>query len=345
MTSLKGAAIATFMRKPDLRRRAFLVYGPDAGLVSEYVSQLIAACLKGRDDPFALVRLEADILGGEPGRVSEELATIGMFGGERIVWLRTANARIDGRALAASLEPAISAMTAGYLVVQAGELSDKSPLRRLFEAAGAALALACYPDGPADILRLIDEEMQAAGLTITKTARDGLAAQLGGDRIASRQELGKLALYCHGKSTVDEDDVQAICGDVSALAIDGAIDAMGLGDQRMAITVYGRLLAEDVDVNAILSLALRHMLQLYLGSLEIDRGRSARDIRESQRPPIYFKRANAFEQQLTLWSSQRARQAHALLTHALRDIRENFLLAPTIGERALLRVAGMARPV
>jgi len=344
VTALKGAAIATFMRQPDLKRRAFLVYGPDSGLVSEYVGRLVEACLKGRNDPFALVRLDADILVADPGRVSDELATIGMFGGERVVWLRAANMRIDGKALVASLQPAIAAISGGYLVVEAGELSDKSPLRRLFDTSPDALALPCYADGPAEILRLIDDEMQEAGLSISPTARDGLAAQLGGDRIASRQEVRKLALYCHGQSLVSDDDVLAICGDVSSLAVDAVIDAMGLGDRHGTASAYARLIAEDIDTNAILSQALRHMLQLYLGTLDVERGRSARDVREAQRPPIFFKRANVFERQLRLWSSPRAGEAHRILTQALLDIRRNFVMAETIGERALLRVASMVRP-
>lgn len=342
MTALKGAAIAAFMRQPDLKRRAFLVYGPDSGLVSEYVGRLVETCLGGRDDPFALVRLDADILGSEPSRVSDELATIGMFGGARVVWLRAANMRIDGKALVASLQPSIAARSGGYLVVEAGELSEKSPLRRLFDTSTDALALACYADGPADILRLIDDEMREAGLSIGATARDGLAAQLGGDRIASRQEVRKLALYCHGQSAVSDDDVLAICGDVSSLAIDAVIDAMGLGDRRATAAAYQRLIAEDTDPNAIVALALRHMLQLYLGALDMDRGRSARDVRDAQRPPVFFKRANAFERQLQLWPSPRAGEAHRVLTQALLDVRRNFAMAATIGERALLRVASMA---
>ena len=41
--------------------------------------------------------------------------------------------------------------------------------------------------------------MRAAGLTIAPEARAALIPLLGGDRLASRSELRKLALYAHGK--------------------------------------------------------------------------------------------------------------------------------------------------
>ena len=44
--------------------------------------------------------------------------------------------------------------------------------------------------------------------------------RLGADRALSRGEVEKLALYAHGRGTVEVDDVEAIVGDASELALD-----------------------------------------------------------------------------------------------------------------------------
>jgi hypothetical protein len=77
---------------------------------------------------------------------------------------------------------------------------------------------------------LIDEELGNAGLTIQGEARQRLAHLLGGDRLASRGELRKLALYCHGSGTVTDTDVAEAIGDVAALSVDDAVEAVFTGD-------------------------------------------------------------------------------------------------------------------
>ena len=45
-----------------------LVFGPDAGLVSERVDALVRASVDDPDDPFSLVRLDGDALASDPAR-------------------------------------------------------------------------------------------------------------------------------------------------------------------------------------------------------------------------------------------------------------------------------------
>lgn len=343
MTALNASGVAAFLRNPDLSRRSFLIFGTDYGLVSEYRERLIKRLLGNNSDPFALVKMDADSLDGDPGRLMDELSTIAMFGGERVIWLRAINARIDGRALAGAIEPALELKSGGFLVIEAGDLKDKSPLRRLFTLSNAAYALPCYPDAAAELGRLVDEELRDAGLSITQTARAELISHLGGDRIASRQELKKLVLYCHGKTMISEEDVAEICGDISVLHLDNAIDAMSLGQERTAMTAYRRLIAENNHPTVIVGAALRHMMWLYLSAQDIEQGKPLRDVRDNARPKFHFKRVDAVDRQLGLWTSGKARNAYRLLTEADLEVRVNYALAPTLAERALLRVAAMVR--
>ena len=75
MVSLKTADIDKFLARPDPGRPVVLVYGPDAGLVSERVNALIKASVDDVNDPFSLVRLEAEAILGSIGADSGATAT------------------------------------------------------------------------------------------------------------------------------------------------------------------------------------------------------------------------------------------------------------------------------
>ena len=92
-----------------------------------------------------------------------------------------------------------------------------------------AAVLPCYADTERDLIRLVDDEMREARLTIAPDARAALVSLIGGDRQASRSEIRKLALYAHGKDRVTLDDVLAVVADASALALDGVVDAAFAG--------------------------------------------------------------------------------------------------------------------
>src|SRR5581483_10129302 len=95
----------------------------------------------------------------------------------------------------------------------------------LLEKARCAAVIACYADDTQGLGRLIDSEMRDAKLAIAPDARAALIALLGGDRLASRSEIRKLALYATGKERVELDDVFAVVADASALALDAVLDA------------------------------------------------------------------------------------------------------------------------
>ena len=89
---IKASDVDAFLARPDPARPVMLVFGPDAGLVSERVNALIKASVDDVNDPFSLVRLEAEELSANPARLVEEAQTIPLFGGRRAVCARPAAA-------------------------------------------------------------------------------------------------------------------------------------------------------------------------------------------------------------------------------------------------------------
>ncbi len=181
----------TFVKSPAPAVRAVLVYGPDAGLVSERVVALVTAVAGDLADPFRVADFSARDLLDDPARLADEAAAQSLTGGRRAVRLRQA-----GDDLAPLfLEFLATATGDSLIVVEAGDLPARSALRKAFERAKAGAALPCYRDDARSLGAVIRETLREFGQEATPDALAYLSAHLGGDRQLSRRELEKLALY------------------------------------------------------------------------------------------------------------------------------------------------------
>jgi len=338
MVAIKTADVDAFVTRPDPARPLVLVFGQDAGLVSERVNALVKASVDDPNDPFSLVRIEGEELAGAPARLVEEAQTIPLFGGRRAVRVK-AGSRNIAPAVEALL--ALSAIEC-RVVIEAGDLRRNAPLRVLCERAKNAAALPCYPDGERDLARLIDNEMRTADLVLKPDARDILIPLLGGDRAASRSELHKLALYARGRAEIDVSDVTAIVSDASGLEVDDLVDAAFAGRPADVETHLAKVRTAGTSVGSIFFGAQRQLAQLHKWRTAIEAGGGRFSV-DNLVPPVHFRRKDMVAAALKQWSAPRLTAAMAELAEAVLASRRTPALAETIAERALLSIAVRAR--
>jgi DNA polymerase III subunit delta len=338
MVALKAGDIDSFVARPAPSRAVVLVFGPDAGLVSERVDALIKASVDDPADPFALVRLDGDTVASDPARLVDEATTVPLFGGRRAIRLRAGSRNIV---------PAVEAVLAAPLrdcrvVIEAGDLKRNAPLRTLFERAKTAVAVPCYADAARDLARVVDDELRAANLSITPDARETLLPLLGGDRRASRAELRKLTLYAHGRAQIEIDDVLAVVADASALGLDALVDAAFAGRLAEVEKEFAKASIAGTSAVAIIGAASRQLELLHMLRLEVESGTAAAVVVESVRPAIHFRRKALVEAALKSWTAERLTKAMAMLSEASLNARLKGNLAETITQRALSLIARSA---
>jgi DNA polymerase-3 subunit delta len=343
MVALKSSEVDTFLASPSPARPIVLIYGPDAGLVRERAQAIINASVDDPADPFALAHLTGDELASEPSRLAEEAHTVPLFGSKRAVSVKSGSR---------NFAPAVEALLASppadcRVVIEAGDLRRTAPLRTLCEKAKAAAVIACHTDGERELLRLVDDELRAAKLSIAPEARAALASLIGGDRLASRSEIRKLALYARGGDKVGLDDVLAVVADASALALDAVIDAAFAGRTAEMEAQFGKAVAAGTSAGTIMSAALRQVIQLHKARLGLDRGKSVDEALWSFVPPVHFRRKPLVEAALKVWTEPRLTRAMEQLagtTLQMRSFRSPVDdLATPLAHRALLSIAQSAR--
>jgi DNA polymerase-3 subunit delta len=337
MVAIRAAEVDAFVARPDAARPVVLVFGPDAGLVSERVEALIKAAVDDPSDPFTLARLEGEDLAAEPSRLVEEAQTVPLFGGRRAVWVKAGS-----RNIAPAVEPMLALGASDCrVVIEAGDLRRNAPLRTLIERARNAAALPCYPDDERARARLVEEEMRSAGLTLSPDARALLLPLLGGDRAASRNEIRKLALYARGKERVGVEDVAAVVSDASSLALDEIVDAAFAGKAAELEILLAKARSAGTAAGSIFFAAQRQVAQLHKWRTAIEEG--ARFSIDAAVPPGQFRRKGAIEAALRSWNTARLAAAMAELAAAVLEARKNATLADVIAARALLVIAVRAR--
>lgn len=339
MTVLKGAEIEAFIARPDPSRPIALVYGPNAGSVSERVEALVRASVDDLADPFGLVRLEGDALVGDPACLVDEAATALLFGGRRALWVKA-----GGRNVAPAVQRLLGAgpgHAATRVVIEAGDLKRSAPLRLLCERARTVAVIPCYADTERDLVGLLETALHAARLAIAPDARAALLPLLGGDRRASRNEIEKLVLYAgEAGRMIDVEAVTAVVADASALALDAVVDASFAGRLAELDRELAKAIAAGTAPAVVVGAAMRHAVQLHKMRLTVDKGIPTADAVGSQ---VFFRRKPVLEAALKAWTAQALIDVIAALADAALAIRRDPSLAEAVAHKALQAVALAAR--
>ena len=328
-----------FLKDPASNVAAALIFGPDEGMVHERAMAMSRAILGEADDPFRLSELTGDEIKADPARLIDEARAIAMMGGRRVVRVT----RVTD-----AVEPAFAALLADHkdssqclVVIEAGDIGGKSSLKRLFENAPHAAAIACYRDEAAALPGLITQHLKAAGIEIERDALSYLAANLGGDRGITRAELDKLVLYMGAEKKVTLADAVACIGDQAAIGQDDLCQAIGLGDLKGLERQLERNLAETNEISLLRAVA-RHFMRLHQVSGRMARGEQLESAMAGLRPPVFWKAIDGFKAQCRRWPVENIGNALLRLGEIEAEAMRQHQFADTLTRRGLMEIAVMA---
>jgi len=336
---VKTSEADRYVAHPPKTLIAALVFGPDTGMVRERAETMMKTVVDDLNDAFRVADLDDSTLVSDPARLSDEAAAISMLGGRRVVRVRGAGNSL-ARVFEAFLDdPAGDAL----IVVEGGDLAKGTGLRKLFEEADNAAAIACYPDTARDLFDVVRSGLKTEGLTISSDALEDAVGRLGSDRGVTRREIEKLALYAHGKKNVTLDDVQATLGDEAEARVEEAIDAAGNGDVAKLDLALERLWIAGTSPIQVVRQAMSHFQRLLLVSVESKRGEGIDGAIRKLRPPLHFSRATAFKNQAQRWSEANLLEALDQLLDTEALCKTTAVPAEAACGRALMNVAARAR--
>jgi DNA polymerase-3 subunit delta len=324
--------VAAFLSDPG-SCRVVLLYGEDHGMIRDRAGALVRAVVGSLDDPFRVAELARD----ELASLADEAASLALTGGRRVVRLREASDVAVG-AVTAILKGSAPAL----VVLEAPGLATRSRLRTLIEGAPDGVAIGCYPEEGRALTDTIRAVLTEFGVAIDADALAWVSAQLGADRVSTRQEAEKLALYVGPGGRVDLDAAMACVGDLAGLSLDDALFAATEGDVALTDRALELAIAEGAAPVGVLRAGLSHLQRLHRVRLAMDEGLSAADAAKSARPPVFFRRVATFVRALELWSSAGLMAAMAGLAEAERGCKRTGAPDQVLARGAVLTLARRA---
>ncbi len=348
---ISASRIDRFLLNPGPDITGILLFGPDQGLVRERAVTLAQTVVDDLGDPFRVVELTGAAIKADPAILGDEARQLSMTGGRKVIRVMEAT---DG------ITPAFGDFLDGsegesLVIVEAGNLGARSSLRKLFQKAGNAASIGCYEDDARGLIGIINETLGRYGLTATSDALAFLSANLGGNRLVTRGELEKLALYAGGtdpgprdkgtgaKVAVSLEDAMACIGDSAAMSLDFVAYAMASGNARTLDRALERALMEGTNPVGILRAAGRHLQRLHLALGMVEKGMPANKAVDAMKPQVIFKFKDEFLAQVRRWTGDRLSQAMAIVTEAEIDCKTTGFPDVAGCHRALIRIAQGAR--
>lgn len=338
---LAKGELARLLERPDPNVRLFLFHGPDEA-ASRDLALKLSAKLTDPNDPMGRTDIAASSLGGDPGRLADEAASVSMFGGAKLI-------RVDGTGedCLEAVQLLLDAPAAGNPVVMiAGSLRKGSKLLALVEGTRNALAHISYEPEARDLGIVVGDIATELGLQPSRAAVAKLIDACAGDRGILRRELEKLALYLDATrempQRLDVEHLALIGADLGEADFGALVEAVAGGRPAEADRQIARLEGQGIAGIALLRAVARRLWLLAELRTAVDAGLNAAAAVDAARPPVFWKEKPAVVAQLGRWRSERLRTALERLLEAERDIKKSGTAGDVLAAQALLAVAVQA---
>ena len=332
------AQIESALRAAGRQYRFLLLHGPDeAG--SRGLAKLLAEAM-GKDSER--VELSGAELKSDPARLSDEAASIGLFGSSRHI-LVVAN----GDEVMPAIEALLEMTAAGNpIVILAGSLKPASKLLKRALAEQSVLAFASYVPEGRDADRLVLDLGRQRGLTMRPDVARRIADAAGGNRSVVERELDKFALFLDASAerpqTLEQDAIDALGaasegGDLSRL-----VDSVSGGDSVLLQTELLRLSSQGIEGITLIRAVLRRILLLARLRAEIERGNGPDSVMASHGKSLFWKEKEAIGQQVRRWRADLLAKAGARLIEAERQVKASGGIGSIAADEELLAICRQA---
>jgi DNA polymerase III subunit delta len=330
--------IDTFFKAPASRTQAALLYGPDCGLVRERGRTLTQTIMGATPDPLNRIELQGEQLKADPARLRDELSSLSLMGGTRLVIVQGATDKT-----ASAIADAFEGLSpTAYLIVEAAELATSSPLRQLFEKDARFAALACYHDEGRTLEDTIRTALTAHNLRASRDAMQHLLTHLGNDRGVTLSEIDKIALYMGKEKEVTLEVAVALADLNSESTADDICHQVAVGNGAQAETLLTQLLREGTQPVVIVRALIRHFQRLDIALAHRETGRSVAEAIAQLRPPVFFKYVPAVTRALSRWQARTLASALNLLLRTEKELKSSVAPPALLLSHALQQTARLA---
>ncbi|MEO5347206.1 MAG: DNA polymerase III subunit delta [Magnetococcus sp. YQC-9] len=248
---------------------AMLLYGQDQGVAANHALMVRRAVMNVEDEEMDFESHHAADL--DVGRFLSGCNAFPFFAKQRCVLLKEADQLIPA-AREALLRYLKAPAPGSVLVVLAGPLDAKSPLRKAFEAHKSAWCVPCYPLEGRELVAWIQATLRERGYAADDEAVTLMAERLEGDARNAASEIEKLTLYLGERRRVTLEDVLDAVGGSGTRNAFAMSSAIFSGRTEKAMSMLDSLLDAGEEPLALLGILVQRLRRLIQGAALLEKG-------------------------------------------------------------------------
>ena len=344
---ITGARQNRFLSAPPDDIIGVLLFGPDRGRVKSRGAALSEILVPDVDPTFGSTLITADDLTGDPAKLADEMSAMSLLGGGRLVRLR-----LDHERQAAAISKLIKGLDAdpsraeAKLIIEAGDMTTRSAIRKAVEASKHFAAIGCYAANANDLREQVREGLGALNISISPNALENWLPLLEGDHALAAGEIEKMALFKgYGKTegaSVSLADIQAVAAGGQSASIDAIVTETLSGQIDAMDASFRRAVAGKVSPIGILFGLQRQLMRLTEAAIAMESGQPKGQAMKGLRPPVFAMQERAFSLQLDIWGVRMLRRTLRECQNAERAAKTAGAPIESIISRLLLALAGYA---
>ncbi len=303
---ITGTRIDKFLASPPDNIKGVLFFGPDRGLVKERSELLARQYVSDPNDVFATTVLTSDDLVSDPAKFSDEMVAMSLLGDRRLVRVRLDHER-PGAAISKLIKhfDKNPDQCEASLIIEAGDMTPRSSVRKTFEACGHFATIGCYAAGASDIANLVRRELNTHNISISREALDLWVPLLSGDRALQKNEIEKMMLYKgYGEvadAQISPEDIKSLAAGGQMASLDNIIMSALNGQPDQCDQAFRRAVEGKVNAAVILRSLQRHISRLLEARMHMDNGQSQQSAMRALRPPVFRMQEQNFKRHLNTW--------------------------------------------
>ena len=259
----------------------YLVGGTDEFSVKEAAAKLAEKLAPKSGGDFAVEIIDGGAGNQDEalkilGRVDEALNTVGLFGGDKLVWLKNTNLLTDEKGVTAeSVKDALAELTDRLkrglpdgvrLLISAVGCDRRKSIYKTIEKTGEVQFFEAIDEGKhgdEEIAEFIQRRLRDEKKTMTTGGFSLFRELVAPDLREMANELEKVSLYVGQRSEITDADVRAICSASRQSVIWELTDALGARSLPKALHALDNLLSHgDQPIGILMMLATQFRLTL-----------------------------------------------------------------------------------
>jgi DNA polymerase-3 subunit delta len=231
----------------------------------EFATEIIEGAAGNQDEALKIL-----------GRVHEALNTVGLFGGDKLVWLKNTNLLTDEKGVTAeAVKDALAELTERLkrglpdgvrLLISAIGCDRRKSIYKTIEKTGAVQFFEAIEEGrhgDEEIAEFIQRRVREEKKTMTDAASGVFRELVAPSLREMANELEKLCLYVGHRTEITDADVRAICSASRQAVIWDLTDALGARSLPRALAALDNLLAHGENaMGIVMMLAAQFRLML-----------------------------------------------------------------------------------